>query len=261
MPTMAIEQTTGAVASLPRAFAQSLTGEIEVALQRRREPELMDDPHVDQREHRAALAALRRSNRLLGADAKLVEKVAAFTNSRDARVLELGSGGGGLIGALLAHSRQTQRALRFVALDRSPFAIADARTHIGAENTADFVVGNALRLPFANQSVDIVVCSLLLHHFDPNEATKLLQEASRVASQAVVVSDLDRTEFAWLLTWTATRVMSRSRLFQVDGPRSVRAAYRPAEALDLASRAGMLRATVRKVFPFRWMMVWRREAP
>ncbi len=243
------------------AFVRTLPRKIEVSLQRRREPELMDDPHVDAREHRAALAALRQSNRLLGADSKLVREIATFTRSHNSRVLELGSGGGGLIAALLAHSQKTQHEPRFIALDRSRFAIDDARSHIGALNTADFIVGNALQLPFADQSIDVVVCSLLLHHFDPADATQLLREASRVASRAVVVNDLNRTALAWLLTWSVTRLMSRSRLFHIDGPRSVRAAYRPAEALDLATGAEMTRVTVRSVFPFRWMMIWRREAP
>lgn len=249
------------IARFSEAITCTLPSGIEVALQRRREPELMDDPNVNPREHRAALAALRRSNRLLGADAKLVDMVAANTHSDDARILELGSGGGGLIAALLTRSRETERMFRPIALDRSQFAIDDARSHIGAVHAADFVVGNALQLPFANQSIEIVVCSLLLHHFDPADATQLLREATRVASQAVVVNDLNRTAIAWVLTWSATRLMSRSRLFHIDGPRSVRAAYRPAEALDLATGADMTQVTVRRVFPFRWMMIWRRENP
>jgi len=229
-------------------------------MKRRREPEMMDDPHVDQREHRAALAALRRSNRLLGVNAQLVDVLAKSIRSSDARILEIGSGGGGLIAALLARSRQMRQEHRVIALDCSPFAIADARSHIGGDRAADFVVGNAMQLPFADRSVDIAVCSLLLHHFDPEEAINLLREASRVASHAVVVGDLDRTALAWLLTWFVTRVMSRSRLFHVDGPRSVRAAYRPAEAHTLATHAGMARVSVRRVFPFRWTLIWHREA-
>jgi ubiquinone/menaquinone biosynthesis C-methylase UbiE len=230
-----------------------------IFMQRRREPELMDEPDVDPREHRAALAALRRSNRLLGVDARLVDVVAALTPTRGARLLELGSGGGGLSAALSARFCQTHRELGLIALDRSPFAISDARNHIGTEQTTDFVIGNALELPFADGTVDIVICSLLLHHFDPDQATLLLQEATRVASHAVVVCDLDRSALSWMLTWFFTRMTSRSRLFHVDGPRSVRAAYRPAEALRLAARAGMAQVTVRRVFPFRWTMVWRRS--
>lgn len=219
----------------------------------------MDDPNVDQGAHRAALAALRRSNRMLGVDAQLVDLVAAVAPPGDARVLELGTGGGGLLAALATHFRQTQRQYRLVGLDRSPFALANAQTYIGAGQASEFAVGDALRLPFADRAVDVVICSLLLHHFDQEDAIRLLQEASRVACHAVIVGDLDRTPLAWSLTWLVTRLMSRSRLFHVDGPRSVRAAYRPAEALELAARAGLATATLRKVFPFRWTMIWRRD--
>lgn len=229
------------------------------AMRRRREPELMDDPNVDQGAHRAALAALRRSNRMLGVDTQLVDVVAAVAPPGDARFLELGTGGGGLLAALATHFRRTQRQYRLVGLDRSPFALANAQTYVGAGQASEFVVGNALQLPFADRAVDVVICSLLLHHFDPEDAIRLLQEASRVACHAVVVGDLDRTPLAWSLTWLVTRLMSRSRLFHIDGPRSVRAAYRPAEALELAARAGLATATLRKVFPFRWTMIWRRD--
>lgn len=230
-----------------------------LAMRRRREPELMDDPNVDQGAHRAALAALRRSNRMLGVDTQLVDVVAAVAPPGDARFLELGTGGGGLLAALATHFRRTQRQYRLVGLDRSPFALANAQTYVGAGQASEFVVGNALQLPFADRAVDVVICSLLLHHFDPEDAIRLLQEASRVACHAVVVGDLDRTPLAWSLTWLVTRLMSRSRLFHIDGPRSVRAAYRPAEALELAARAGLATATLRKVFPFRWTMIWRRD--
>jgi len=234
-------------------------------MHRRRDPELMDDPNVDQHAHRAALAALRRSNQWLGIDALLVRAVAAVASTNEARILEVGVGSGSLIEALAADGQRTKEQHRLIGLDRSPFAVANAQAHLGQSRptlnrAVEFAVGDALQLPFADQSVDIVICSLLLHHFDPDDAVRLLQEAARVARHAVVVCDLDRSAFAWLLTWVVTRLLSRSRLFHVDGPRSVRAAYRPAELLRLAAQAGLGTATVRKVFPFRWTMIWRREA-
>jgi ubiquinone/menaquinone biosynthesis C-methylase UbiE len=235
-------------------------------MRRRRETELMDDPNVDQRAHRLALAALRRSNRWLGCDAVLVRTLAAIAPAREARLLEIGAGGGGLIEALADHDRKMEGRYRLIGLDRSLFAIADAQAHIEKATIASgpvfaFVAGDALRLPFASQSVDVAICSLLLHHFDPDDAVRLLQEAARVARHGVVIGDLDRSALAWLLTCVATRLMSRSRIFHVDGPRSVRAAYRPTEVLRLAEQAGLATAIVRNNFPFRWTMIWQRKAP
>lgn len=230
-------------------------------MRRRRDPELMDAPDVDPREHRAALAALRRSNRLLRFDARLARAVATVAPRNDARIVELGTGGGGLLAALAAQFNLTEVTYRVIGLDRSPFALAHAQTNLGSGRTSGFVAGDAMRLPFADRSLDVVVCSLLLHHFDAESAVRMLQEAARVACRAVVVGDLNRTWLAWALTWLFTRLTSSSRLFHVDGPRSVRAAYRPAEVLALTAAAGLRAARVRSNFPFRWIMIWQRESP
>lgn len=228
-------------------------------MRRRCEPELMDNPHVDAREHRAALAALRRSNRVLRFDARLARAVAKIAPRHDARIVELGTGGGGLLAALTHHFNRTERPHLLIGLDRSTFALTDARAYLAAAQTGKFVAGDALRLPFADQSFDVVVCSLLLHHFDAESAIRLLQEAARVACRAVVVGDLNRGRLAWALTWLVTRLTSRSRLFHVDGPQSVRAAYQPAEVLALSAAAGLTAAKVRMKFPFRWIMIWQRN--
>jgi ubiquinone/menaquinone biosynthesis C-methylase UbiE len=115
-----------------------------------------------------------------------------------------------------------------------------------------------LRLPIADHGVDVVTCSLFLHHFDEPEVIMILQEACRVARRAIVVGELVRSRSAWLLTCLVTRLMSRSWIFHVDGPRSVRAAFRANELRNLAGQAGLLPVTVKRVFPFRYVMTWRR---
>lgn len=221
----------------------------------------MDDPQVDPRAHRAALAALRRSNRLLQFDAHLARAVAEVAPGDGARIVELGTGGGGLLEALRFRFNGSPRPPLLIGTDRSPFALTDARAYLAAVQSARFVAGDAMRLPFADRSLDVVVCSLLLHHFDSDGAIRFLQEAARVACRAVIVGDLNRNRLAWAMTWLFTRLTSRSRIFHVDGPRSVRAAYRPEEVRALTNAAGLRMATVQPSFPFRWIMIWQREQP
>jgi hypothetical protein len=87
----------------------------------------------------------------------------------------------------------------------------------------------------------------------------MLRESARVCRSAVVIGDLDRSRLAWAMTWLVTRVTSRSHIFHVDGPRSVRAAYRPAEARALAAQAGLDGSVVHAVFPLRWLLFWRKS--
>ncbi len=218
----------------------------------------MDDPGVDPADHRAALAALGRVNHRLGVDRRLVRAIELGVGAAPARLLDIGTGGGGLLHAALEHAHRTGRKWQGCALDCSAFALTEARRGVNGLHAA-YVAGDALLLPFADRSFDVVACSLLLHHFDPADAARLLNEAARVCRGLLLIGDLDRSRTAWLATWLVTRLTSRSYLFHVDGPRSVRAAYRPNEAVELAQEAGLAGAEIRRHFPFRWTLRWQRN--
>src|SRR5258706_13743148 len=66
----------------------------------------------------------------------------------------------------------------------------------------DFAVcADALRLPFADNSIDIVMCSQVLHHFAGRQASELLREMDRVARVRVIVSDIRRSWIAAAGLW------------------------------------------------------------
>ena len=93
-----------------------------------------------------------------------------------------------------------------------------------------------------DNSVDVVVYSLFLHHFEVSDDVIILGEAARVARRGIVVDDLSRSRLVWLVTWIVTRPFGRSRIFHVDGPRSVAAAFSKDEMIELARQAGLLDA-------------------
>lgn len=217
-------------------------------MKRVRIPEEMDDPRLCANAHRHALQSLALSNRLLGVDTS-VRRALRRTAPADASVLDLGCGGG----AFLSSLDPTGSRRLMVGVDRSEFALETANT---INPLIAWVAADVQKLPFNADSVDVVVCTLLLHHFDPVGAITVLSEAARVARCAVVVSDLTRSRLAWWLTWLTTRLLSRSWVFHLDGPRSVSGAYDPAEMRALAQQAGMKGANITRQFPFRMLLVW-----
>lgn len=104
---------------------------------------------------------------------------------------------------------------------------------------------------------DLVTCALFLHHFDAEDAVRILG-AMRGAGSAVLVQDLLRTRFGYLLAWAGVRVLSRSPVARLDGPLSVRGAYTADEVLDLCARAGMGEAVLRRAWPERFVVEWTR---
>ena len=239
----------------------------------------MDDPAVEEEAHVRALAALNRVNRLLRANQALYGCLRRLSSSRSLSVLDLGAGGGGFLGylydRLLPDSiQQDQRSrpegrgaansiigpsregILLIGLDRSLSALCMARQW--QSPGIRWVCGDATSIPLGDGSVDVVTCSLFLHHFDDAAAAGVLREAARVARCGVIAGDLSRSRLAWAATWVGTRLLSRSQLFHVDGPRSVRAAFSADELAAVAQEGGLIGAEVLRRFPFRLLLTWRK---
>lgn len=214
----------------------------------------MDGAGVDPSDHRFALRSLNQVNRLLGIDRGLGRCLDCF--GEVGSVLDLGCGGGGFL-TFLSAGGCAHTVKHFVGLDRAQYALQCARSW--SPRSIHWVVGDACALPFADGSLDVVSCSLFLHHFDEDQVILILREAARVARRGIIVGDLVRSRSAWLLTWLGTRLLSRSWVVHVDGPRSVRAAYRTGELSDLARAAGLAGAAISRQFPFRLILTWAKQ--
>lgn len=169
---------------------------------------------------------------------------------RHIRLLDVGAGTGEMAVAIAAELRARGCAAETWALDRR-----DSHLRGGGG-----VVGDALRLPVADGSVDLVTCNLFFHHFHdgPGEpvATRLLAEMLRAASNAVLINDLDR---GWLPYLTIQILGLRfSRITRHDGPRSVRQAYTAGELEALVGATRAARYEVRRLWPYRLgMILWK----
>lgn len=105
--------------------------------------------------------------------AELLERLASF-RFRPRVVLDLGAGTGRVTREL---KRRYRRAL-VIALDIAPGMLREARRHQGMWRRFERVCADALRLPLADASVDLVFSSLMLQWCEPLE--QALAEVRRV---------------------------------------------------------------------------------
>ena len=73
-----------------------------------------------------------------------------------------------------------------------------------------------------------------------------------------LVNDLERSRLGWWAAYVGTRLVTRSPMVHFDGVVSVEGAFTADEALAVARQAGLDGATVRRKFPFRYLLSWRR---
>jgi SAM-dependent methyltransferase len=226
-------------------------------------PEWMDQPDLDEGRHRDALRGLERINRWSGSARILwpaLARLAGETPGRPCRVLDVATGGGDVPRALGRRARRAGVPLTLAGCDVSPIAVAHARHKAAEERAAvTFFALDVLREPLP-PGYDAVISSLFLHHLSEEQATALLRRMAD-AARLVLVNDLVRSRTGYLLAWVGTRVLSRSPVVHLDGPRSVEGAFTPGEALALAEEAGLTGATVCRRWPCRFLLSWRRPGP
>jgi 2-polyprenyl-3-methyl-5-hydroxy-6-metoxy-1,4-benzoquinol methylase len=222
----------------------------------------MDQPGLDVRRHTRALDALGRANAVSLTAASLwpsIRAVARAAAPSPVRVLDIACGGGHVLVSLARRAARERIDAGWVGWDVNPAAVEYARTlgDRASVNTVRFDCGNGLRdaLP---AGVDVVLCTLFLHHLEEPDAVALLRRMKDAAGRAVVVSDLRRTALGAAFTWVGCRLLSCSDVFLEDGMRSVAAAFTTEEARRVADAAGLDGATLSEVWPQRWLLEWRK---
>lgn len=184
------------------------------------------------------------------------------------RLLDVGTGNGRLLRRVARGHHRPDRPCRALGIELDPASVRIAASESRAaesraaetpsrrrEEPVSFVRGDALRLPLADDSVDVAICVLTLHHFDDDTAVAVLGEMARVARSAVVVSDLRRSVPAWIgARLLAATVWRSNPVTRHDGPLSVLRAFTTGELADLARAAGLRRIAVRRAPLFRLIL-------
>jgi ubiquinone/menaquinone biosynthesis C-methylase UbiE len=221
------------------------------------ELEHLDKGDYTPEEYEGCMVELRRVNRYLGDTSVLRRSLLPLIERaglREFSVLDVGAGSGELLRVIAGWARETERRAHLVGLElneRSATAILEESEGFAEINS---VRGDALRLPFEDNSFDYAMCSLFTHHFKDDGVVGILRELSRVARRGLFVIDLHRHAFAYYFFTTVGRLFLHNRLIREDGALSILRSFRPAELQELARRARLSNIKVERRFPFRLVL-------
>jgi ubiquinone/menaquinone biosynthesis C-methylase UbiE len=220
---------------------------------RRRGAEILDDPSVDPAVRKRSLDDVERSNKLLGGlRAALIEvRAARHDLGRPLTLLDVGTGLADIPQRAAAEARRAGIALTTIAVDDACSLLAASR-----ERVEHAVCARALALPFPDASVDVVLCSQLMHHFDEDGVRRLIREIDRVARHAVIVSDLRRSWIAAAGFWLVSVLLRFSPVTRHDGTLSVLRGFTTAELARLVGSETGVAPVVRRRLGFRLTARW-----
>lgn len=215
--------------------------------------EILDGGGLDPRVVERSMSDVARANTLFGgASAVLAELEPVLCNlPAHATLLDIGTGLGDIPSRAQARAAAHGVALRTVGVDLAPELAAASTERIDAAVCAD-----ALTLPFADASVDVVTCSQVLHHFPGRSGVALLREINRVARARVVVSDLRRSWAAAAGLWVASFPLLFHPISRHDGVVSVLRGFTAEELRRLVTAAVGQSPRVTRRFAFRVTTSW-----
>ena len=120
------------------------------------------------------------------------------------------------------------------------------------------VAGNALHLPFGDNTFDAVTSSHFFHHLTPDENRALLRDMLRIAKRAVIVNDTRRHYVPFVFVRLLGLLRLTGPITRNDAPASVLRGYTVEEARDIAKDAGAARFEVVRAWPFRFgLLLWK----
>jgi SAM-dependent methyltransferase len=224
---------------------------------RRRGSEILDDPATDPAVRERSLHDVRQSNVLLGGRRAVLAEVARLLPAIGplATLLDVGTGLADIPLAAREWARTNGVTLVVFGVDG-----AEILSRLAARTLDGSACADVRDLPFSDASIDVVICSQLLHHFEDREIPRVLRELHRVARRYVIVSDLRRSWLAacgfWLVSWP----LRFSPVTRHDGTLSVLRGFTAAELAHHVQLATGQRATIRRHLGWRLTASWEKRA-
>ena len=217
--------------------------------------ELLDDDQGTPAEISDSLADLRFFNRRFGGintTVQMVEHLARVSGRAKFTMLDVAAGSGYSPQSAQARLRRRGIDLQLTLLDR-------CASHM--TNREAKVVGDAVALPFRDDSFDLIGSCLFVHHLAPELVVAFVQEALRCSRIAVLINDLVRDPVHLALAYAGLPIY-RSRITRNDAPASVRQAYTPEEMRAMLAQTGAARVDITRHYLYRMgVVVWKSESP
>jgi len=171
----------------------------------------------------------------------LADKVTTTT-----AILDVGAGSGELLNTLRELSVQNAQLLCGADIE-----FEAARTI--SERGFTPLICTGVELPFADDSFDHAVSSLVFHHLSSDVAVKVLREMMRVSRHEVFVFDLRRSVAAYF-GYRLLAFFLFQKLTREDGSLSILRSYTDNELIEIGKKAGLRDVKVERSALFRLIL-------
>lgn len=225
------------------------------------EKELMDDFSMDDSVLYRSLDTLAAINQWLGGNQLTMKAVKTLLKeippSRELTIVDLGCGNGDMLRRIAEVARKHHRKVKLIGIDANEFTVNYARKKSTAYQEISYLHQTIPSADFNALTYDMVLCTLFLHHFTDAEILNLLTHICAKAEVGVVINDLHRSRWAYILFNLLTLFIPNPMIRQ-DGLISISKGFKKTELQNFAHQLQVPNSRIQWKWAFRYQWVIRR---
>jgi ubiquinone/menaquinone biosynthesis C-methylase UbiE len=223
-------------------------------------PEKMDEPGIAKKEIHQALKELEIINKLLGGYRVILHALDQVEwSDRPLTIMDVGCGGGDMLRAISKWAERKKKKVQLIGIDRNVTMTEFASDRSKTFSNIRFMTCDVFDDALMHEKADIVMNSLFCHHFDNDDLVNLIKRINQLASEAVIINDIDRHWFAYQSIKTITLLFSKTCLVKYDAPLSVARSLKRNEWQAILASAGINNYTLRWMWAWRWQIIAKKN--
>lgn len=227
--------------------------------QRSNAPEIMDDFSMEGEVLKEALDKIATINRLLGGNKITLQGVKQLIknkpNNQVITILDAGCGNGDMLRSLAKFARKHNITFNLIGLDANQFSINHAQSlSLGYPNIS-YYCKDLFNDTAEEETYDIILCTLTLHHFKDDEILSLLEKFKRQARLGIIINDLHRSCLAYYLFKGICYIFGLNDMSRKDGLTSILRGFKKRDLFLYSKQLNLQSYSIRWKWAFRYQWI------
>ena len=221
--------------------------------------ELMDDFSMEGEMLRDALDKIASINKLLGGNRVTLDGVKGLLRGIDKstsiRILDVGCGNGDMLRSLAEFASREGYTFTLYGIDANAFTIEHARARSKNYTNISYHCTDIFQETLPSAEVDIILCTLTLHHFKDQEILSLLRFFHSRARLGIVINDLHRSKLAYYLFKALCYVFGLNDMSREDGLVSILRGFKKQDLVNYSKQLEFRSVSIKWRWAFRYQWI------
>jgi len=222
------------------------------------EDEIMDDFSLKGEMLRNSLDQIASINKKLGGNNVTIEGLKQLLKGepkgKSISITDIGCGNGDMLRTIADYGRKNNLILNLTGIDANEYTVNYAAELSTSYPEICYKKSNVLTDKEAMPNSDIILATLVLHHFKNDQIETLLETVVKKATKGVIINDLHRSRAAYYLFKTICLFIKNPMVVK-DGLTSVLRGFKKKELTAFTNKLPITGSSIRWKWAFRYQWI------